>query len=678
MVVEKKNSQKDFSSIQNSAEQFIDRLIESRKAQANSNKITLTQHEKNKLRDLKNKYLGKRIFILGNGPSLNKTDLSLLKNEYTFFTNKAYLLYKKIDWCPTFYTATDWRVVPDIYSSINALRGSLFFFEKRFMDLLRDGEDVMWYTHNIGSGDEKLFSYNIENGVRGAGSVVGSCIQIAFHLGFREIYLIGCDLGYKVQDSVKQEGEDVFGTGVKLNLTSTLDDDINHFDKSYFGKGSKWHDPNVKRMIQGHEQCKTGVNNAGGKIFNATIGGELEVFKRVNYYSLFSKSANEEKSITSEFNKNFVKEGFCNSDDYLLGPFLRTEQKHIEEIDIIFTESNGKVGTMVDVGGHHGSSSLKFLRLGWNSIIFEPDPDNRKYLMANIRRLKDASDTFGKVVVDKRAVSNKISNMNFYKSPESSGVSGLNKFLPSHTSSYKVETITLTKALEQYKIESVDFLKIDVEGYDYFVLKSFPWDTEIPEFILIEFEDKKTKNLGYDTKDMASFLSEMGYKIFISEWHPIVKYGMRHQWKGLKKYNIETQFEPNSWGNLIATKKTLDDERVCSLAYSLISSHEISDDISSKFIFYCDGSELDKLVTIKDFKNEACKLFDLNLLAPTNKKMFDFQLVSKKSFVLNMEISVNENIFFKKEFKINEGKVHKFSLPSFSAGLFLNVSCSKK
>lgn len=103
---------------------------------------------------LKNKYRGERIFIMGNGPSLNRTPLDRLKGEFTFGVNRIYLLFDRIDWKPTFYTTVDWRVAPDCRDEINALEGMTFFFPERFRGLLRDGPDVYWYWHN-GSSDPK-------------------------------------------------------------------------------------------------------------------------------------------------------------------------------------------------------------------------------------------------------------------------------------------------------------------------------------------------------------------------------------------------------------------------------------------------------------------------------------------------------------------------------------------
>ena len=95
----------------------------------NGGTIPLDEEESRRLQGLHNRFLGKRIFILGNGPSLNRTPLHLLESEYTFITNRAYLLLDRVSWRPTFYTALDWRVVPDVAHEINLLTGMVCFFE---------------------------------------------------------------------------------------------------------------------------------------------------------------------------------------------------------------------------------------------------------------------------------------------------------------------------------------------------------------------------------------------------------------------------------------------------------------------------------------------------------------------------------------------------------------------
>jgi hypothetical protein len=242
--------------------------------------------EKKRLQRLKDIYKGKRIFIIGNGPSLNRTPLIELENEFTFAVNRFYLLFHKIKWRPTFYTTHDWRFIPDNVEEINALKDMIFFFPENFRNLLRNGSDVFWYWSKNSYHHNEYFSYDITNGVVLGGTIMFIAIQIARYLGFDPIYLIGVDADYKIQETVKQEGR-VLDDGNKFYLESTQDDDINHFDPKYFGKDRKWHHPHVPTMVKGFEQCHRAITTAGGRIYNATIGGKLEALERVDFNKLF-------------------------------------------------------------------------------------------------------------------------------------------------------------------------------------------------------------------------------------------------------------------------------------------------------------------------------------------------------------------------------------------------------
>src|SRR3546814_10690268 len=96
----------------------------------------------------------------------------------------------------------------------------------------------------------------------------------------------------------------------------------------------------------------------------------------------------------------------------------------------------------------------------------------------------------------------------FYRSDQSTGISGLAAFHPSHVSRQVVDTTTLSDVLADADIDGVDFLKVDTEGHDLFVLKGFPWERFRPAVIECEFEDAKTVPLGYTFHDMARFLLE--------------------------------------------------------------------------------------------------------------------------------------------------------------------------
>ena len=240
------------------------------------------------LRSRHNRYQDKRCFIIGNGPSLNNLDLSKLAKEYTFGMNKIFLLYDRIDWRPSFYTLLDWRIGPSVAPHITELADSVKFLPYRFRGLFPKDSSTYWFTTRPVFDDiDDQFSPDIAKGIPSKGTILMTAIQIAFFLGFRDIYLIGADTSYTIPESVLQSGPDRFKTGTKLYLESTENNDPNHFDPSYFGKGAKWHDPNVDEMIRQYRNMRKGVEYHGGRIRNATHGGKLEVFERVDFDSLF-------------------------------------------------------------------------------------------------------------------------------------------------------------------------------------------------------------------------------------------------------------------------------------------------------------------------------------------------------------------------------------------------------
>lgn len=201
-------------------------------------------------------------------------------------------------------------------------------------------------------------------------------------------------------------------------------------------------------------------------------------------------------------------------------------------------------GVMIDVGAHHGISLGPFANMGWRVAAFEPDDANREHLVRDFGRRPNVS-------IDSRAVSEKPGrNLAFFSSKISTGISGLSAFHGTHVQSQTVDATTVALAIEEHAFEQLDFLKIDTEGYDLFVLKGVDWGGVIPEAIVCEFEDRKTLPLGYDLCDMHEFLVGRGYNVTISEWEPVVEYGRRHVWKRFT--DDPRSVAPKGWGNFIA------------------------------------------------------------------------------------------------------------------------------
>lgn len=247
--------------------------------------------EASRIREFKNAYQGKRCFLMGNGPSLNLMNLSLFKDEIVWGSNRCYLMFDQLGWVPKFYTAIDTRVVPDnsveINTIINQFRENFFYFPNIYNqpDLILEGSNVFWF--NQVSMYEKLlpfgvFSTDCSKWVSSTRTVTITMLQLAVYMGFNPIYLIGCDTNYIVPTTVEI---DVNGIG----LISTQDDDLNHFSPKYFGKGKKWNPPHVDKMIKHYEYAKNMCDYLGVQVYNATVGGKLEVFPRINYFDLVSK-----------------------------------------------------------------------------------------------------------------------------------------------------------------------------------------------------------------------------------------------------------------------------------------------------------------------------------------------------------------------------------------------------
>lgn len=226
-------------------------------------------------------------------------------------------------------------------------------------------------------------------------------------------------------------------------------------------------------------------------------------------------------------------------------------KRRFDEIDLCFKLLSGvnNSGVLFDVGAHYGEVSALFSASGWVVYAFEPDKKNRDILNRRLLSHKNVR------IIDK-AVSNEVKNdVAFYSSSVSTGISTLSPFHSTHKMSEKIQTTTLDAFVKENHIESLDFLKIDTEGFDYFVLKGFPWELMCPKVILCEFENRKTTRLGYTFKDLAEFLVGKNYSVIVSEWYPIREYGGRHRWRAIKEYPCELE-EEGSWGNLIALQGT--------------------------------------------------------------------------------------------------------------------------
>ncbi|GAL22076.1 hypothetical protein JCM19235_2770 [Vibrio maritimus] len=237
-----------------------------------------------KIKQLKNKFKGERCFILGNGPSLNKCDLSLLEGEYTFGVNGIYYKHQSEGFKPTFYVVEDRHVMSDNLVEINDFDCEYKFFPVDYKHLLSNHKNCLFFNMDTGFYQKPSSYYSIPRFSMEADrvlycgqSVTMINLQLAAYLGFDEVYLIGMDFSYDIPKSAVIED---------TTITST-EDDPNHFHPDYFGAGKKWHDPQLDKVLLSYKMMDLIYKAQGKSIINATVGGKLELFERVDYYSIF-------------------------------------------------------------------------------------------------------------------------------------------------------------------------------------------------------------------------------------------------------------------------------------------------------------------------------------------------------------------------------------------------------
>jgi hypothetical protein len=225
------------------------------------------------LNTIRNTHLGKRCFIIGNGPSLKTEDLDRLVNEYTFASNKIYLAFDQTIWRPTFYSVEDVLVAKNNAERIAALTESTKIFPHHMLKYIPRQHNhfyTRWLPPKDNRSSERHFSTDLAVGLCWGSTVTYSLMQMAVHMGFKEIYLLGIDHSY-VESKVKE------------NNVLVSSGEVNHFHPDYRKPGEKWHLPVLDRLECSYQYAASFCDSIGVKVYNASRRTELRAFPRVSF-----------------------------------------------------------------------------------------------------------------------------------------------------------------------------------------------------------------------------------------------------------------------------------------------------------------------------------------------------------------------------------------------------------
>jgi hypothetical protein len=223
-----------------------------------------------RLAKLKDIHQGERCFILGNGPSLKHTDLSLLRDEYTFGMNRIYLLFPELGFSTSYYLSVNSLVIEQCAEEIRALPIPKFL-SWRARHHFQPTEDTVYLFTTYTA---PKFAQDARGRLWEGATVTYMALQLAFHMGFNQAILIGVDHN--------------FATKGKPNTTVvSRGDDPNHFHSDYFGKGFRWQLPDLETSERAYCMARDAYSLSGRQVLDATIDGKLTVFTKVDFKSLF-------------------------------------------------------------------------------------------------------------------------------------------------------------------------------------------------------------------------------------------------------------------------------------------------------------------------------------------------------------------------------------------------------
>lgn len=230
------------------------------------------------IRSLKDTKRGKRCFILGNGPSLTVDDLNRLKGEDSFAFNRIYFMFDKTDWRPTFYMCVDVGVLGMNLPEIEKLGLPTIILSDIAREKVKEQKDNIHYIYDFSrfklnrfEFDPPYVSEDVSDHCCFCFTVTYDAIQLAMYMGYSEIYLLGVDHNYSVKADRKG----------RITQDESIRDYFDGLEKTAITV------MNYEATTAAFEAARKYADEHGIVIKNATHGGKLETFERVDFNTLF-------------------------------------------------------------------------------------------------------------------------------------------------------------------------------------------------------------------------------------------------------------------------------------------------------------------------------------------------------------------------------------------------------
>ena len=234
-----------------------------------------------RLEKLRGSYKGQRCFIICNGPSLKADDLTKIyeHGDLSIGMNAIARIYDQTPWRPTFLSAADDVVFTPKNKELvkNCECGYKLYNRARFLKSLGAKEKRLYlsFDESLNLLDNPQFSDDATNRLPSVGTSTYTMIEFATFLGCTEIYILGCDMSYAV--NINRDGTITYNDSGKDYFAS----------KEEYSTSSKANPTPTWQMEIAYNYAAKYAKEHGIKIYNATRGGKLESFERVDFDTLF-------------------------------------------------------------------------------------------------------------------------------------------------------------------------------------------------------------------------------------------------------------------------------------------------------------------------------------------------------------------------------------------------------
>lgn len=190
-----------------------------------------------KLNKLRNEYFGKKAIIIANGPSLRNVDMNLLKTVYTFGLNKIFLMFDKTDFRPSSITVVNLDVIKQNLDYFNNTNLPLFI-DSWGINYIKPRKNIIYIHHS----SQPKFARDVSLSYYMGATVTFAAMQLAFHMGFSKVGVVGLDHNFKEK-------------GFAAQLVQGGEIDHNHFDPNYF-KNQIWGLPDLPNSEYAYNLAK--------------------------------------------------------------------------------------------------------------------------------------------------------------------------------------------------------------------------------------------------------------------------------------------------------------------------------------------------------------------------------------------------------------------------------------